>query len=132
MQLAADDAARQGQSTVTTDNMLVGLLRSRSGVFASFFAGTGTDMAKLRAMIEARLLPDADPLAGQELPADPLAESAVRAARAEAEARRRDAVEPVHLVLGILSQEDGPGARLLRDAGLTEAQLRDRWKGLLG
>jgi hypothetical protein len=125
MQLAADDAARQGQSAVTTENMLVGLLRVEDGLFASFFMGTGTDMPKLRALIEARLLPDADPLLGQELPADPIAESALRRAAEEADARRREHVAAHHLLKGILSQDSGPGARLLAEIGATE---EERWK----
>ena len=123
MQLAADDAARQGQSVVTTENMLVGLLRVEGGIFADFFRGLGTDMAKLRAMIGTRLLPDSDPLAGQELAADSSAEAAVREAAAVADARRREAVSPLHLVRGLLSQRGEPGARLLAEAGLDEARV---------
>jgi hypothetical protein len=124
MQLAADDAARQGQSAVTTENMLVGILRVQGGVFADFFRGLGTDMAKLRATIGARLLPDSDPLAGQELPADVGAEAAVRQAAADADARRREAVSPPHLVRGLLSQRGEPGAKLLAAAGLDEAKAQ--------
>jgi hypothetical protein len=131
MQLAADDAARQGQSAVTTENMLVGLLRVYDGVFAELFMGTGTDMPKLRAMIGARLLPDSDPLVGQELPADAVAEAAVRVAAAEADSRRREVVGPLHLLRGILSQETGPGARLLAEVGTTEARVSERLKGAL-
>jgi hypothetical protein len=131
MQLAADDAARQGQSAVTTENMLVGILRVQNGVFAEFFMGTGTDMPKLRAMIGARLLPDNDQLMGQELPADAVAEAAVREAAAEADARRRDSVNPMHLLTGILNQQSGPGARLLSEVGTIEASARERLKSWL-
>jgi hypothetical protein len=122
MQLAADDAARQGQSEVTTENMLVGLLRVNDGVFAAFLLGSGTDMPTLRSMIGARLLPDKDPLVGQELPADSVAEAAVRAAAAEADARRRESVNPMHLLAGILSQQSGPGARVLSKVGIVETR----------
>jgi hypothetical protein len=131
MQLAADDAARQGQSAVTTENMLVGLLRVQDGVFAEFFMGTGTDMPKLRAMIGARLLPDKDPLIGQELPADAIAEAAVREAAAEADAHRRDSVSPFHLLAGILNQQSGRGAHLLTEVGTIEASVRELLKGWL-
>jgi hypothetical protein len=130
MQLAADDAARQGQTSVTTENMLVGLLRVSGGVFAQFLLGAGTDMAKVRAMIGARLLPDADPLVGQGLPPDAGAEAAVRVAAEEADSRRRNQVSPPHLLKGILSQQTAPGARLLADAGASWArpwELLDSW-----
>ncbi|CAN5876181.1 hypothetical protein BH11GEM1_BH11GEM1_21970 [soil metagenome] len=129
MQLAADDAARQGQSAVTTENLLVGFLRVADGVYAEFFAGTGTDMPKLRAMIGARLLPDRDPLVGRELPHDVVTEGAVRAAADEADARRREGVSPIHLLWGILSQQDGPGARVLAEVGVTGATLAERLHG---
>lgn len=111
--------------------MLVGLLRVEDGLLAGFFPGTGTDMPKLRALIGARLLPDKDPLMGQELPADSVAEAAVRRATAEAEAHRREWVSPVHLFTGILTQHGGPGARVLAEVGATEALLLERWKGVL-
>jgi len=132
MQLAADDAARLGQSVVTTENLLVGILRLQGGVFADFFRGLGTDMAKLRATVGARLLPDSDPLAGQELPADQGAEAAVREAAAVADTRRRGEVSPPHLVRGLLTQRNEPGAKLLVEAGLDETkaqaqELLDSW-----
>jgi ATP-dependent Clp protease ATP-binding subunit ClpA len=131
MQLAADDAARLGQSVVTTENLLVGLLRFRDGVFAEFFMGTGTDMPKLRAMIGARLLPDRDPLIGQDLPADVVAEAAVREAAAEADARRRHSVSPYHLLAAILNQQSGPGARLLTELAMNAAKALERFSSLL-
>jgi hypothetical protein len=126
MQLAADDAARQGQSAVTTENMLVGLLRVQGGAFADFFMGAGTDMPKLRAMIGARLVPDSDPLGGQELPRDAGAEAALRRATAEADARHHERIVFQHLLMGILSQRGEPGARLIADAGANEAKLWER------
>jgi Tfp pilus assembly protein FimV len=74
----------------------------------------------LRAMIGARLLPDRDPLIGQELPADAIAEAAVREAAAEADARRRHGVSALHLLAAVLSQRSGPGARLLAEVGTIE------------
>jgi len=126
MQLAADDAARKGQSVVTTENMLIGLLRLMGGVFAEFLTATDTDMPRLREMIGARLLPDDDPLVGQELHADPGAEAALRVAAAEADARRRESVSPLYLIKGILSQEHEPGARLLAVVGMNRALVVER------
>ena len=131
MQLAADDAARQGQPAVTTENMLIGLLRVSDGELAGLFMGSGADMAKLRTLIGTRLIPDRDPLVGQELPADAVADAAVRVASAEADARRRESVSPVHLLTGILDQQNGPGARLLAEVGTTEPAVRERWRSLV-
>ena len=128
MQLAADDAARQGQPSVTTANMLVGLLRVTGGVFAESVRGLGADMPKLRAMLGARLLADADPLTGQDLPADADAEAAVRAAAAEADARRRNSVDCHHLLWGIVSREIGPASRILAEVGASDPVLRERLK----
>jgi hypothetical protein len=126
MQLAADDAARQGQSVVNTANMLIGLLRVQGGVFAEFLMATDTDMRRLREMIGPRLLPDNDPLAGQDLPADAGSEAALRVATAEADARRRESVSPLYLIKGILSQESEPGAMLLGAVGMNRALVVER------
>jgi ATP-dependent Clp protease ATP-binding subunit ClpA len=131
LQLAADDAARMGQSAVSTENMLVGILRmSRDhgvpagALFATLFAYSGGDMPRLKALIESRLVPDADPLLGAELPGDAGAQAAVRAAAAIADARHRERVTPFHLVAGIMSQSSEPGARLLAQVGVNESRIR--------
>lgn len=82
-------------------------------------------------MIGARLLPDTDPLGGQELPADAGAQAAVRQAAADADARRREAVSPWHLVRGVLNQRGEPGAKLLAEAGLDEAKAQELLDGWL-
>jgi Tfp pilus assembly protein FimV len=88
-------------------------------------------MSKLRAMIGARLLPDTDPLVGQELPADPIAEAAMREAAAEADARRRHSVSTLHLLAAVVNQKTGPGARLLTKLGMNAAKARERFGGAL-
>ena len=111
---------------MTTENMLIGLLRFDGGVFTEFVRVTDTDMPRLREMIGARLLPDSDPLTGQELPADAGAAAALRVATAEADARRRDSVSPLYLIKGVLSQEGEPGARLLAAVGMNRAFVVER------
>ena len=132
LRLAADDAAKMGQSAVSTENMVVALLRVTHEVppmlFPSVFSYSGADMPLLRKLLEARLLPDADPLAGQELPADTGAEAAVRAAAAVADEWHRDVVTPFHLLAGIVSQPLEPGVRLLEQVGATVDRIHEYLK----
>jgi hypothetical protein len=117
LQLAADDAARQEQHVVTSENLLIGAMRLRNGDSLQILLGTGTDLPKLHEQIGARLLPDGDPLAGEALPRDAGAEAALAAAMQEADSRRRDAVGTFHVWYGVVTQEDGDAARLLRSVG---------------
>ncbi len=94
----------------------------------SLFAYSGADMPRLKSLLESRLLADADPLLGHELPADAGAEAAVRAAAAIADERHRETVTPIHLVAGILSQGSEPGAQLLEKVGANEANIREHMK----
>lgn len=116
LQLAADDAKRQGQDVVTSENVLIAAMRLRDGNVLQFVLGTGTEMPRLRERIGARLLPDADPLSGQELPRDASADSALEVATKEADSRRRDVVGTLHILYGVVS-EDGPARKLLLDVG---------------
>jgi hypothetical protein len=65
-------------------------------------------------------------LVGQDLPADAGAEAAVRMAAAEADRRRRQGVIAYHLVRGILSQPNEPGAKLLAEIGMDEGVMLER------
>ena len=129
LRLAADDAAKLGHPLVSTENMLVGILRTARGVPAEFFAYSGADMPRLRSLLGSRLLPDSDPLLGQELRSDAGAEAAVRAAVAIADERHRECVTPFHLVAGIVMQGSEPGARLLQLVGVNDARIRELLKG---
>lgn len=126
LQLAADDAAREAQPAITTEHLLVAVLRLRDGAFLSFLLGAGVDMPQLRTLIGARLLPDADPLAGESLELDPGAEAAIVTATAAANARRRDGVGPLHLWHGLLQQQGAPGEQLLQQVGANVDVLSER------
>jgi hypothetical protein len=117
LQLAADDAARQGQGAVTSENLLIGAMRLRDGDSVQFLLGTGTNMPALHTRIVSRLLPDVDPLYGGDLPRDAGAEAALASAIREADTRRREEVGTLHIWYGVVSQEDGDAARLLRSVG---------------
>lgn len=126
IRLAADDAARQGHSAITTENLLVGLLRLHDGANLQLLIGTGADLPQLRALIGARLLPDIDPLHGEAMQPDAGTEAAIAAATAAADVRRRDGVMSMHLCHGVLLQEGEPGARLLQQVGTNVDVLSER------
>ena len=132
MQLAADDAARQGQSAVTTENMLIGAPPRRqrrvrgdsSGLPGRTCPGCarGSEIGSSRTAIRSP---------GQELPADALAEAALRWPPLKPIHVAQQSVSPFHLLFGIVSQETGPGTQLLREVGATDAQLRQGLQRLL-
>ena len=119
LQLAADDAATCGATSISTEHLLVGFLRVNDGVMAEAFTGRGIDMVRLRSRLDNRLRSDADPLSGGELPLDEQVSAAVKIATERAECMKRDGVWPHHLLIGILEVQEGPGATLLRDVGVT-------------
>lgn len=131
LQLAADDAAELGQAAVSTENMLVGLLRVHGGAFVDNFVGWGVDMGALRSRVCERLRPDADPLAGAALPMDLMARTALRVATETADSLRRDGVYPLHLLFGIMSEETGAGARLLSAVGATSSTFKELFASVL-
>ncbi|MES2306557.1 MAG: Clp protease N-terminal domain-containing protein [Gemmatimonadota bacterium] len=131
LQLAADDAARQGQGSIIVENILIGVLRVQEGIFLQFLFGTDADMPLLRTRMGSRLLPDLDPLLGEELHRDAEAEVAFNVATREADSRRRPGVGPLHLWYAVISQEVGDGARLLLEVGTDLAKLGERLRSAL-
>lgn len=119
LRLAADDAAIRGATSVNTEHLLVGWLRVLDGEVADICLGRGINMASLRAQLDGRLRADADPLSGDEIPRDQDAAAAIAIATERAETLKRDGVSPYHMLIGILEVHDGPGATLLRAAGVT-------------
>jgi ATP-dependent Clp protease ATP-binding subunit ClpA len=126
LQLAADDAARLGQSTVTTENILTGMFRFSDRSLATLLGGPDRLPAKLRDRISDRLHPDSDPLLGDGIALDAEADAALQAAVVDADSKRSPETSMLHVWRAVLSQEAGAAVRLLEDIGGDLTSLRER------
>src|SRR5579871_1749291 len=103
------EAKKYGSASIETEHLLLGLLQEHPTL------KTRVSIEAVRKDIEARTPPSSAPI---PLPINlPLSEECKRAlanAAEEAEASEHKHIEPQHLVIGLLRQEDCFATRLLR------------------
>jgi hypothetical protein len=123
LELAGDDAARLGRSSIGPENLLFGLLR-RGGLPLSFFKGsTGLELQRLRTDLKDRIRPADDRIERPKLPLDPDAASVVAAAIAAAKARHRDSVSALYLLYALLRADRSPTVELLDRYGSSPTKM---------
>jgi hypothetical protein len=117
LELAGDDAAGLGQSEITPENLLFGLLRGGGPPPLFFTRVSRMDRERFHADQADRLRPAADRVEHPGLPLRPDAQAAVHAAIAVAAERRRAMVLGIHLLYTLLRAGDGAAASVLARYG---------------
>lgn len=118
MEIAEEEARALGHEYVGTEHVLLGLARE-GGVAAGVLAARGAGVDRVRAEVE-RLVhrgPGGEMPSGS-LPRTPRARRAVELAGEEARALRQGLVGPEHLLMGLIREGEGVGAKVLAALGI--------------
>ena len=110
LDLAADDAARDGQTEIGPDNLLIGILRASRDVMGTL-RRVGVDLERLRTEMGTRVLSAMDRVARTELPLDSASREVIQAATHLARQRKSDVLTPFHVLRALIDVDQG----LLRD-----------------
>ncbi len=124
LEFAGDDAFRLGQSEIRPENLLFGLLRSGGPPLTYFTRVSRMDLERFRAAVIDRVRPVDERAERPMLPLNSDAQAVVDAARAIAKARRREAVNGLHLLHALVQADDGPAGDLLAHFGSSAATLQ--------
>lgn len=122
--LALHEARRFRHACIGTGHLLLGLL-GEDGAAAAVLVSFGLSLSRCRehvAVLDGR----GGPPAPGHLPFTPGAKRALAAAVREAFALGQRHVDTEHLLLGLLTEEDGVAADVLTRSGLRAADVRDR------
>ncbi|MEO7520967.1 MAG: Clp protease N-terminal domain-containing protein, partial [Gemmatimonas sp.] len=122
LDLASDDARRQGAPAVSAENLLFGLLRQGQAL-TLFTRVSGMDFERFRADMTSRVRPVQDSTNGPPLTLNSDAQALVDHAIAIATRRRRQTVRGDHLLGALLRQENGIAADLLSRYGSSAEKL---------
>jgi len=129
-ELAADDAARQGQAEVSAENLLHALLRYGYDPYVIVVHKSGADARTLLAEIDARIKPG-DESSGVRLPLTAEAQAILDAALALATERKNETVHGMHVLVVLARDEHGPLATLLRRHGGSTKAVSEVALGML-
>jgi ATP-dependent Clp protease ATP-binding subunit ClpA len=119
------EASRFGTPHITSEQILLGLLREAPGLMRQFYLD-GEALAQIRDEIEKSFPPGKSVSTSVDLPLDISSKRILTHAAEEAERLAHKNVGTEHLLLGILREEESLAAQLLIERGLRTSEVRSR------
>jgi ATP-dependent Clp protease ATP-binding subunit ClpA len=132
MQLANQEARRHNHEYIGTEHILLGLVQEGSGVAANVLKNLDIDLHKIRPEVE-KIIPPGFPVgATGKLPQTPRAKKVIEYSIEEARNLNHNYVGTEHLLLGLLREQEGVGAQVLMNLGVSLEATRREVLNLLG
>ncbi len=122
--LAHTEAQRSRVQLISTEHLLMGLLRLGDGLAVETLEATGVDLEMLRSDLEERMELGGIEETSRELSFTPDATQVLQLAYAEARHLGDAHIGTEHLLLGLLRLGKGPAYRILQRCGLELRQVR--------
>ena len=132
MALANQEAQRLNHETIDTQHILLGLVKEGLGVGARVLKNLGVDFRKVREEVQKLVGSEAERVDLGKLPQTPRAKRVIEYAIAEARDLNHNYVGTEHLLLGLLREQDGVAAQVLRNLGLDLDKVRREILALVG
>jgi len=123
MRLAQEEAQRLQHHYIGTEHLLLGLLREGEGVAGKVLTGLGVDLERTRQAVEG-IVGRGEHLASGEIGLTPRAKKVLELAVDEARRLHHHYLGTEHLLLGLLREGKGIGARVLESFGLSLQEVR--------
>src|SRR5258707_795561 len=124
MKLANQQALRFNQEYIGTEHILLGLVIEGSGVAANVLKDLDVDLRKIQFEVEKLTQNAPDKSTKTKLPQTPRAKLVIEHAIAEARSLGHNYVGTEHLLLGLLNDDIGVAAQVMRNVGLNLQQVR--------
>ena len=132
MGLANQEAQRLNHEYIGTEHILLGLVKEGSGVGANVLKNLDVDLRKVRLEVEKLVKAGPEMVTMGKLPQTPRAKKVIEYAIEEARSLNHNYVGTEHLLLGLLREQDGVAAQVLRNLGLKLDEVREEVLNLLG
>ena len=121
--LAQDEARALKHNYIGTEHILLGLLREEEGLAARVLESLDITVEEVRAQV-ARIVGQGDEVTTGQIPFTPRAKKVLDLALREALSLGHNHIGPEHILLGLVRENDGVGARILLDLGAGAEKVR--------
>jgi len=120
---AQEEAGRLGENFVTTEHLLLGLVRENDSVAARILERMGVGLNRIRAEVE-RQVTRGDGRLGQDMQLTPRAKRVIDLAYDEARQLNNNYIGTEHLLLGLVREQNGLAAQILTELGVDLEKTR--------
>src|SRR5512138_497233 len=122
--LARKEADRLNHNFLGTEHLLLGLIKLGQGVAVNVLQRLGLDLETVRMEVEKKVGTGPDQKVIGNIPYTPRVKKVLSLAAKEAKALNHTYVGTEHILLGLLREGDGVGARVLKDLDIDIEQAR--------
>jgi hypothetical protein len=131
LRLAQEEAQRFNHNYISTEHLLLGLVRLEEGVSATVLQNLGVELSKVRSSVEF-IIGRGDRVVLGEPGLTPRAKKVLDLAFAEASRMKQHYLAPEHLLLGLVSEGEGIAAGVLESLGVNLWKARRETYRVLG
>lgn len=132
MQLANQEAQRCNHEYIGTEHILLALVKEGGGVAANVLKNLDVDLRKIRLEVEKLIQSRPGVAAASKLPQTPRAKKIIEYAMEEARNLNHNYIGTEHILLGLLRENEGVGAQILINLGVSLETIREEVLALLG
>jgi ATP-dependent Clp protease ATP-binding subunit ClpC len=123
LSLAQEEAQRFNHNYISTEHILLGLVRESEGVAAKVLSNLGVELTKVRSSVEFIIGRGERPATG-EIGLTPRAKKVIELAVDEARRLNHHYIGTEHLLIGLMREGDGVAASVLETLGITLDKVR--------
>ncbi len=120
---AQEEAGRLGENYVSTEHLLLGLVRENDSVAARILDRMGVSLGRIRSEVE-RQVTRGDGRLGQDMQLTPRAKRVIDLAYDEARSLNNNYIGTEHLLLGLIREGEGLAGRVLQKLGVDLERTR--------
>jgi hypothetical protein len=125
LKVAREEAERLGHDFVGTEHVLLGLLKVGQGAVNALLTRSKVCFENVQQEVECLVAPNKAGPGRRDAPLTPRARKALQIAGKEAVRFQQGLVTPDHVLLGLLLEGSGVGARILKKMGIRAEQIRE-------
>jgi hypothetical protein len=126
MSFAQEEARALRHDYIGTEHVLLGLLRAQGGLAARILAASGVELLPTRHAVERKLGRSESGGSARDVPLTGRVKKVAELSLREAKERRSTHVRSEHLLLALVREGEGVGARILAERGVVYRSLRRR------
>ena len=123
-ELAQEEARRLNHNSIGTEHVLLGLVRFGQGVAVNVLRRERVDLKKIRLEVERHVGQGHEDTGPPPFPLTPGTRKVLETAQMEARSLAHTYVGTEHILLGLLGDDNGVAARVLRSFGLDASRIR--------
>jgi ATP-dependent Clp protease ATP-binding subunit ClpC len=132
MQLANNEALRLNHEYIGTEHVLLGLIEEGYNVATTALTNLDVDLRRIRLEVDKLVQSGTEPVTIGKLPQTPRCQKVIEYAIEEARSLRHNYIGAEHILLGLLREQEGIAAKVLKQLGLEIHPVREEVLELLG